>query len=117
MPSATPFVKRAAKLGCVAAFSVFLVGCQNQNFDDFLSNPTPSFRSIPQTYNTRYDCRSFNGPGWKGTVGGKYAAFGENRNVTRVGCFKTLPECKTFLGYISGMIQITIYSRCQEIGA
>lgn len=117
MASARFAPKRLAGLGLAVLFSGVLAGCQYQSAEDLLFKPTPTFYSIPQTYGTQYDCRSFAGPGWKGTVSGKYVSFDQTRNVSRVGCFKTLPECQTFLTYIGGLIQIGIYSRCEEVGA
>lgn len=117
MPAARSSFKRIAQFALAASLSSVLAGCQYQSAGDLLFKPTLSYGDVPQTYNTPYDCRSFEGQGWKGTVGGKYSSFDQTRNLTRVGCFKTLPECKAFLGIVGGQVQMIIYSRCEEIGA
>ena len=117
MASARFAPKRVAGLGLAVLLSSALAGCQYQSAEDLLFKPTATYYSIPQTYGTQYDCRSFEGPGWKGRVAGKYTSFDMTGNVSRVGCFKTLPECKAFLTYIGGFIQIGIYSRCEDVGA
>ncbi|MEJ8473899.1 hypothetical protein [Roseibium algae] len=106
-----------AKVSASLFALAFLAACQIQTPSDVLFAPTYDTRYVPETYGTKYDCKAYkaagNTSGWKGIVGGKKYDFDRTFNVSRAGCFKTQAECQTFLTYMSGYIDMAIYSRCQ----
>lgn len=106
---------RLPRLAVIATFAVALAGCQYNTPEGLLFGPTYDDAYVPQTYNTPYDCRGFQGGGYRGTVAGKVFDFDRTRNASRVACFRTQSECQAFLGGMSGYIDQIIYSRCQPV--
>ncbi|MTI42678.1 hypothetical protein JM93_00860 [Roseibium hamelinense] len=98
---------------------VTLAGCQagggaEQLADTVLFAPTPNAsRNVPATYGTPYDCRTFQGSGYKGIAGGKRQLFSQSWNVSRAGCFKTEQECQAFLVVMRQYIDIPGYIGCR----
>lgn len=106
----------AALAGAFLSFALSAPAAQAGLLEDLFFAPTYNKLDIPQTRGTRYDCRVFKGkPGWRGIVGGKTYDFGRTVNTSREGCFETKAECQTFLNYMSGFIDLSIYSRCQPL--
>ncbi|MBN9671155.1 hypothetical protein [Roseibium aggregatum] len=104
--------------GAAAIFS--LAACQQTpTVEDLLFAPTVSATraSIPSTYNTPYDCRSFTGSGWKGIASGRVDRFSGNFLFSNAGCFKTKAECQAYLNIMSGYIIQTRYLRCAPYSA
>ncbi|MTH97949.1 hypothetical protein [Roseibium sp. RKSG952] len=99
--------------------SALLAGCQaggsaEQLADTVLFAPTPNAsRNVPTTYNTPYDCRSFEGTGWKGIAGGQRQLFSDSWSVSQAGCFKTQQECQAFLAVMRQYITRPGYIGCR----
>jgi hypothetical protein len=73
--------------------------------------------SIPVIAGTQYDCRTFQGSGWKGIAGGRADNWGNPFPVSRAACFQTREECQAFLNLMSGYIDYQPYLRCQPYAA
>ncbi|MBO9419751.1 MULTISPECIES: hypothetical protein [Stappiaceae] len=105
------------RLGLIAVgtLAFALSACQIQSPSDILFAPTYNTDrgSIPVVSGTQYDCRTFQGSGWKGIAGGRAANWGEPFPVARTACFKTRDECQAFLTLMSGYIDYQPYYRCQ----
>ncbi len=109
-------IGKSAKLLVAIGFAVSVAACQEyQKPSDLLFAPTPDNGrgNIPVTYGTKYDCRTFQGSGWKGIAGGRVSHFDESFPVSRAGCFPTENECQTFLMLMSGYITYNPYLKCQ----
>jgi len=115
-----PSFRSRTRTAAVLALAFGLAACQQfQTPSDILFAPTwdNDRSSIPITYGTAYDCRNFQGSGWKGIAGGRASNFDETFPVSRAGCFKTQEECQAFLGLMSSYITTQLYMRCQPYSA
>lgn len=81
----------------------------------------PSFSKgrqyIPNTYNTKYDCRTFKGSGWKGIASGKVQDFDRIFMISQAGCFQTKNECQAWLMLMRGYIDVPRFIRCNTYTA
>lgn len=105
--------KQRVVFACVMTLG--LSACQIQSPSDLLFAPTwdTSRANIPNTYGTQYDCRTFQGSGWKGIAGGRSNDFDHGISVSVAGCFQTHEECQAFLALMSGYLYFQQYMRCQ----
>jgi len=106
-------------VACLAA-ALGLAACQQTpTVEELLFAPTVSASraSVPTTYNTPYDCRTFTGSGWKGIASGRVDRFSGNYVLSEAGCFKTRNECQAYLALMSGYIVRTRYMRCAPYSA
>ncbi len=105
---------------CLALGTAGAGTAQASSLDSFLFAPTYSDRYVPETRNTKYDCRIVSkkygaANVWKGFAGGrKFLGDGRMIPVSRVGCFQTEKECKGFLTLMSGYIDIMSSRSCQK---
>ncbi|WP_349360032.1 hypothetical protein [Stappia sp.] len=81
--------------------------------------PTYDEAYVPQTYGTRYDCRSMTAQYgaanvWRGLIGGRKQVDFKTRPYSREGCFRTEAECRAFLTYMSGFLLQTFTRECRK---
>ncbi len=103
----------------VAALGVAACQPQIQQPSDLLFAPTfsKSRQNYPETYGTKYDCRTFQGSGWKGISSGTIYDFDRRDFISQAGCFASKPECEAWLVFMSGWIDVARYSRCNPHNA
>ncbi len=105
----------------VAAAALGVAACQPQitKPSDILFAPTFSKtrQNIPYTYNTKYDCRTFTGSGWKGIASGRVNNFDNSFKISQAGCFTSQAECQAWITYMSGYIDVPRFMRCNPYTA
>lgn len=112
--SKTQKTGKKSGLVTVCALAFGLSACQIQSPSDLLFGSTwdTSRANIPNTYGTQYDCRTFQGSGWKGIAGGRSNDLDQGMSVSVAGCFHTLDECQAFLALMSSYLYFQEYMRC-----
>ena len=108
----------------IATFLVTVSGltaCQTQiqQPSDLLFAPTfsKSEAYTPHPWGTQYDCRKFQGSGWKGITGGTVKDFGRRRQISQAACFKKKSECEAYVTLMRRYIDQPKFMGCRPIGA
>lgn len=113
-------LKTGLRFAALATAALSLAACQQyQTPSDLLFSPTfnKSRQNIPYTYNTPYDCRTFQGSGWKGIAAGRVVNFSQKYVISEAGCFPTRQECEAYLSLMRSYIDVPRYIRCNPYSA
>jgi len=117
-------LKTGLRFAATLVAGLSLAACQQYQSSDGLVYDllfTPTFaknrQDLPYTYNTPYDCRTFQGSGWKGIAGGVVINFDKKYRISEAGCFKTQAECQAYLAVMRGYIDVPRYIRCNPYTA
>lgn len=108
--------------GCMTAAiaaTLILTACQQQfqTPADLLFAPTYNLgpQGVPMPWGTKYDCRSFQGTGWKGITGGVIDDLDRRWPISQAACFKTKSECKAYVRLMHGYIDQPTFMGCRPI--